>query len=315
MLRKKITIILTGIISIFSLMGCSNFEADSRETNNYIEESECTITDGFDILGGTWSVGAIYYKNNMVDIHDNDALEDLYDTIFLTFNEDGTFVYLNSYNYKGNYIKCKTEDEFDSYLLETTSLSRYTLENGSVVEKEVESDALKKFIITLLDEDGKTCVLNEYDTISDEAKVNEHSLIFVKDNTSEYIDKNKINIGNKDEETGSNQNNTSSKSSSSNINKPASSGEKNALKCALDYLEYSAFSYNGLMEQLEFEGFTKAEATYGVDNCGADWNEQAVKKAEEYLEYSAFSYSGLVEQLEFEGFTSSQAEYGASKAY
>ncbi len=87
-------------------------------------------------------------------------------------------------------------------------------------------------------------------------------------------------------------------------------GEKNALSKAKSYLRYSAFSYDGLIKQLEFEGYSNEEAVYGVDNCGADWNEQAVKKAESYLKYSAFSREGLIEQLEFEGFTKEQAEYG-----
>ena len=75
-------------------------------------------------------------------------------------------------------------------------------------------------------------------------------------------------------------------------------GEKNALAKAKQYLEYSAFSYSGLIDQLEYEGFSKEEATYGADNCGADWNEQAVEKAKSYIKHSAFSHSGLIDQLE-----------------
>lgn len=90
-------------------------------------------------------------------------------------------------------------------------------------------------------------------------------------------------------------------------------GEKQALGKAYDYLEYTAFSYTGLIEQLEFEGFSNSEATYAADNCGADWNEQAALKAQQYLAYSSFSRSGLIEQLEFEGFTHSQAVYGAEE--
>ncbi len=92
-------------------------------------------------------------------------------------------------------------------------------------------------------------------------------------------------------------------------------GERNALKSALQYLEYSAFSYSGLIEQLEYEGFTTSEATYAVDHCGADWNEQAYQSALQYLEYSSFSKQGLIEQLEYEGFTTEQAQYGVEKAY
>ena len=81
---------------------------------------------------------------------------------------------------------------------------------------------------------------------------------------------------------------------------------------AKDYLEYSAFSYSGLIEQLEFEGFSTEDATFAVDRCGADWNEQAAKKAQDYLDYSSFSRDSLIEQLEFEGFTAEQAEYGVT---
>ena len=65
-----------------------------------------------------------------------------------------------------------------------------------------------------------------------------------------------------------------------------------------------------MIDQLEFEGFTTEQATYGVDNCDADWNEQAAKSAESYLEYSSFSRDELIDQLEFEGFTHEQAVYG-----
>lgn len=90
------------------------------------------------------------------------------------------------------------------------------------------------------------------------------------------------------------------------------SGELNALQKAYDYLDYTSFSYKGLMEQLEYEGFTTKEATYAVNNCGANWNEQAAKKAKSYLDYTSFSREGLIEQLEYEGFTQKQAEYGVS---
>ena len=76
-------------------------------------------------------------------------------------------------------------------------------------------------------------------------------------------------------------------------------------------MDYTAFSYSGLIDQLEYEKFTTEEATYGADNCGADWNEQAAKSAESYLNYTSFSRDGLIDQLEYEGFTHEQAVYGA----
>lgn len=87
----------------------------------------------------------------------------------------------------------------------------------------------------------------------------------------------------------------------------------NALNHAQRYLRTMAFSYNGLIEQLEFEQYSRDDAVWAVDNCGADWNEQAVKKAKSYLNTMPFSHGGLVEQLEFEGFTHEQAEYGVSQ--
>lgn len=87
-------------------------------------------------------------------------------------------------------------------------------------------------------------------------------------------------------------------------------GQKNALSSARSYLEFSAFSYDGLIKQLEFENYSHEDAVFAVDNCGADWNEQAVKSAKSYLEMSSFSKDSLIEQLEYEGFTHEQAVYG-----
>ena len=91
-------------------------------------------------------------------------------------------------------------------------------------------------------------------------------------------------------------------------------GNQGALEQAKSYISHSSFSYEGLIHQLEYHGFSYSEAKYGADNCGADWNEQAVKKAKSYLRSSSFSRKSLIEQLEFEGFTHSQAEYGVTGA-
>jgi hypothetical protein len=88
--------------------------------------------------------------------------------------------------------------------------------------------------------------------------------------------------------------------------------QNNAKKSATSYLKYSAFSRSGLIGQLEFEGFSTADATYGVDAQNANWNAQAAKSAASYLKYSSFSRTGLIDQLVFEGYTQAQAEYGVS---
>jgi len=94
-----------------------------------------------------------------------------------------------------------------------------------------------------------------------------------------------------------------------------SPGQVNALTQAENYLDVSAFSPSGLVNQLEFEGYSTADATAAVDSVSVDWYKQAARKADEYLSVSSFSESGLVEQLEFEGFTRKQAEYGVGQAY
>jgi len=96
------------------------------------------------------------------------------------------------------------------------------------------------------------------------------------------------------------------------INEEKTVSQKNAVRSAKSYLGYSAFSYTGLIKQLEYEKFSHTDAVYGADNSGADWFEQAAKAAKAYMEYSAFSRGSLIEQLKYEGYTQAQAEHGAN---
>ena len=106
---------------------------------------------------------------------------------------------------------------------------------------------------------------------------------------------------------------TDSKSESSqNQGSTITVSQENALEQAKNYLSFSAFSRSGLIDQLEFEGYSTQDATYAVDHCGANWNEQALKNAKSYLSIMPFSYSGLIEQLEYDQYTSEQAAYGAN---
>ncbi len=94
---------------------------------------------------------------------------------------------------------------------------------------------------------------------------------------------------------------------------PAESvSQRNARLKGAEYLRFQSFSRSGLIDQLKYEGFSDADATYGTDVQGADWNVQAAKKAAEYLRYSSFSHQSLLDQLLYEGFTQAQAEYGVS---
>lgn len=86
-----------------------------------------------------------------------------------------------------------------------------------------------------------------------------------------------------------------------------------ARQSAADYLDFSAFSRSGLIDQLKYEGFSVADATYGTDAQRANWNDQAALSAKEYLDYSSFSRSGLIDQLKYEGYTTEQATYGVNQ--
>ncbi len=95
--------------------------------------------------------------------------------------------------------------------------------------------------------------------------------------------------------------------------------DEQAVKAAKNYLAISAFSHQGLVDQLTSEygdQFTNEQAQYAVsyleDNGLVDWNEQAVKSAQNYMEFGSFSRAKLMEQLTSEhgeGFTEEQAEY------
>lgn len=98
-------------------------------------------------------------------------------------------------------------------------------------------------------------------------------------------------------------------------------GQSNARQSAAQYLSMgTGFSRAGLINQLSSsagEGYSLADATYGVDAQHADWNAQAVLSAKNYLSIEPFSRAGLIEQLSSsagEGFTHAQAVFGVTGA-
>lgn len=88
--------------------------------------------------------------------------------------------------------------------------------------------------------------------------------------------------------------------------------QKNAVGKAKEYVSTQAFSHDGLIDQLVYDQFSTADATYGADNSGADWNAQAAAKAKEYMSTQSFSRQGLIDQLVYDKFTQDQATYGAN---
>ncbi|GAB3785205.1 hypothetical protein GCM10027601_20350 [Nocardioides ungokensis] len=94
---------------------------------------------------------------------------------------------------------------------------------------------------------------------------------------------------------------------------------ENALASAQDYLDYSAFSRQGLIDQLSSnfgDGFNLADATWAVSQLRVDWRQQAVRSAKDYLSYSSFSRQGLIEQLSSaygDKYTLKEAIYAVNK--
>lgn len=330
MYRKMISILLLCVVSISLFSGCGSSQEPTTPTLPVLQSdsSTTTIADGYDVLGGSWVVGGFYYKPNniqyLIDLSDNEALMDIYDSTYLTFYEGGTFVYMNMYNSRGKYIR---QDD-GSFILKTDTVFTYDFTEEGLTEKVIEKSEKNSYIVSVLDEN--TLLWGVLDPSTGKMKFDYDPLVFEREDTeSEYIRNNKTELTQSsgandaskqqtESKTPSADHNTTEPSSSSDKSeKPnnISSGMRNALQSAKNYLSVMPFSYSGLIEQLKFEGYSTTEATYAADNCGADWYEQAVKSAEKYLSIMAFSRSGLVEQLEFEGYTHDQAVYGVDKAY
>ncbi|MEP7047375.1 MAG: Ltp family lipoprotein [Ilumatobacteraceae bacterium] len=95
--------------------------------------------------------------------------------------------------------------------------------------------------------------------------------------------------------------------------------QENAVRTAQNYLDFSAFSRQGLIDQLSSEygsQFPIEDATFAVDSLNVDWNAQAAKQAQDYLDFSGFSCQSLIDQLSSQygsQFTIEQATYGASQ--
>lgn len=94
--------------------------------------------------------------------------------------------------------------------------------------------------------------------------------------------------------------------------------EQSAQQAAQGYLDSGiGFSRASLTAQLDSaygNGFSKADATWAVNNLNADWNAQAVVAAKGYMSMGGFSRASLIAQLTSaygNQFTHAQAVYAA----
>lgn len=288
-------------ILLLTAVACLNLRATASQVNAHAEQDTSSAAVGFESLGGNWVVGGIYYSDRIVDISDNEQLMAIYDTVFLNFYEDGTFLYTNMYNDRGQY----TLQTNGTFFLKTETVFLYDITSKGIVEKEVEDASKITYIVNLLDKN--TLQLGVLDPMTGREKAGSDPLIFEREGVeSSFISENKVSL---------NKSNSGTSTGKTDESTAVSPGMRNALQSAKDYLDAIPFSRKGLIEQLEYEGYSRSEAVYAVEHCGADWNKQACDMAKDYLEVMSFSRSSLIEQLEFEGFTHSQAVYGVDQAY
>ena len=91
------------------------------------------------------------------------------------------------------------------------------------------------------------------------------------------------------------------------------SRDAEALASAILYVKYLDMSYEGLYDQLRYEGYTDIEARYGISNCGADWSQECYDCACSYLRYFRMTESQLRSQLKHEKFTDYQINYAINR--
>ena len=306
--------VLCLTILLFFLTACQQKQEQPVASNpTTVQTTVETSENHYDLLEGSWHVAGVYYDWDLIDLSDYSSLQGVYSTYFLIFSKDGTFTYVNYSFYEGS------SQEEDAYTFRLKPDEIYTLEvkNGVAQKKVRDQSDMPTFIVQILDEN--TLCWEEVDPLTGAPVGDISPLIYERDGCkSAYIQQAKS--GTKRDQT---ENSTPTQSppeptqsdrtlsSSGPSGNAASAGAYNALQKARDYLQIMPFSYSGLIDQLEYEGFTKEESTYGADHCGADWYEQALLKANNYLELMGFSYSGLIDQLEYEGFTAQEAAYGA----
>ncbi len=91
--------------------------------------------------------------------------------------------------------------------------------------------------------------------------------------------------------------------------------EEGACKMAANMLSGgTGTSRSTLIQTLEWQQFSEAEAILAVDHCNADWNQEAVESAKFYMQSTGASHSTMMQWLTtWQKFTDEQAEYACQE--
>lgn len=296
MSNRCLSLLMGGLLCL-GLTACGGSQSASQTTSD-------------DLLVGDWTPAGIEISHSVYSFEDVPQLGDLYDSNHLTVLEDGTFVYMNMAIFvtKGGWTSSWMEGYDHTYTLKHETGYRSSFENGELVRVD-EGPRDGEFRVWLTNEDTDTLVFSDPDS--------DQLIYYTRDDGDPfYLDVYNTSVpGNATQDTTEEEPpETSEMPDPQPSTENVTIGMRNALATAHDYLDSTAFSYSGLIDQLEYEGYTYAEAVYAVDNCGADWYEQAALMAAEYLDTMSFSRTGLIDQLEYEGFSYDQAVYGVEQA-
>ncbi len=106
----------------------------------------------------------------------------------------------------------------------------------------------------------------------------------------------------------STENSQTKTNSSVNAN---NSDNKEATADAEGYLQSGSFSEKKLIDQLEYEGYTKATATYAVNHAKANWNNEALEFVQGFADDKELGNSSksFYSLLDTEEFTKAQSDY------
>lgn len=179
-LIKRINYILFILICV-TLCGCSyKTEIPSASTNktqsieSQLESNEDIVVNEYKIVGGIWAVEAVIFKGEMINLKENDSLNDLYGTIVLTFEKDGSYSFIDSFITKGTY-KALQEGK-NSIILIPEEVLEYNLEEDDYVVDKVSNTYPHLGIIR---DDGlmEYC---EYDPIMEKTVEGDIELLFRK---------------------------------------------------------------------------------------------------------------------------------------
>lgn len=317
-----------AILALSMCTGCASYK-ERVKADNQVEE--VTDRESDDLKAKSFEIGdfTIYlpeYFQNVVSTKEELSFrtDEGYPILTITLtdmemNSEAADAFMDALKDRDDFM----EDTDTSYGIKTLNSAGRTVYYSEVTgnltlnddDSNNDTSTPSKCFIYLLSNNNKTSFIsmiliqpngglkydyeNEFDNIVDNVVVNDKKEEEEQSNTNS---------------TTSSSSSTTTPSTSSNASTPSpTTGEKNALRSAREYLSFSAFSYTGLIKQLEYEGYSTEEATYAADNCNANWNEQAAKSAKEYLDMSSFSRQELINQLIYEGYTQEQAEYGVTQ--